>query len=210
MQKGKFGFYLWYYPLVAFILAFLGQILLVAVLLLFVIAVEKDEWAIRQNMQAFGMSFIYLLINGLYSYGYTASGLNYFNYYSGSYDFSVNVVFGYIAIVVAGILAIGALIFFIMALTRVVKGRDAGIPILSSVVDKVFGVVKQQPFYQQPPVGGPGQPNYGAQQPQPPTYAQPQQPNYSAPAAPTANPYAPPQAQEPAGPQIPPQDNNPL
>ena len=56
MQKGKFGIYLWFYAMLAFVLAFLGQVLLAGLLLGFVIVAEKDEWVIKQVMQAFGLA----------------------------------------------------------------------------------------------------------------------------------------------------------
>ena len=56
MQKGKFGIDLWFYAMLAFVLAFLGQVLLAGLLLGFVIVAEKDEWVIKPVMQAFGLA----------------------------------------------------------------------------------------------------------------------------------------------------------
>ena len=65
MQKGKYGVCLWFYALVAFILAFLGQVLLGGLLLGFVIVAEKNEWLTRQVIQAFFLTIIVSVINAV-------------------------------------------------------------------------------------------------------------------------------------------------
>lgn len=65
MTKGKFGIYLWFYAVLAFLLVFLGQTLLCGLLLGFVIAAERNEWLSRQVIQAFSLSLAVSVVTGV-------------------------------------------------------------------------------------------------------------------------------------------------
>lgn len=65
MQKGKFGVCLWFYAVLAFVLAFLGQTLLCGLLLGFVILAEKNEWLSKQVMQAFFLTLASSLVGSV-------------------------------------------------------------------------------------------------------------------------------------------------
>ena len=52
MRRGIFGFDIWFYGIVALLLAVCQQPLVLGGLMLFVMLVEKDEWLNRQVMQA--------------------------------------------------------------------------------------------------------------------------------------------------------------
>ena len=52
MRKGILGFDIWFYGIVAMLLAVCQQPLVLGGLMLFVMLVEKDEWLNRQVMQA--------------------------------------------------------------------------------------------------------------------------------------------------------------
>lgn len=67
MKKGTFGIKLSFYAVLAFVLAFLGQTLLLGLLLGFVIVAEKDEWLTRQTMQAFFLTIAVSVIQGALS-----------------------------------------------------------------------------------------------------------------------------------------------
>ena len=173
MNKGKYGVCLWFYAALAFVLAFLGQTLLCMVLLGFVLVAEKDEWTSRQAMQATFLSLVVSLLRSVLGLFDVLQIIPVFGALIGR-------VFGYIG----DLVSIVVLVFVILALVRVVRGRDADLPLLSTLTDRVFGVVAQKVYTQAPPTGyqPPYQAPYG-QQPhapqQPPVQqpVQPQQPN---------------------------------
>ena len=163
MSKGKYGIYLWFYAAVAFILAFLGQTLLCGILLGFVIVAEKNEWLSKQVIQAFFLSLFSAAVSGNLIHYSAPSSLNsevlyhiYRFFYIGT-----NVIESLVSILV--------LVLVIIALTKVTKGKDAGIPLLNKLADRAFNVVEKKVYppqqYQQP--------QYQQQyQQQPPQYQQ--------------------------------------
>lgn len=128
MRKGKFGICLCFYGILAFILAILGQSLLGALLLVFVLVAEKDEWAAKQTMQAFflalfsaAVSFVLNLLN-TFAFTYFAAA-------------SYSIFEGW----VVKIVDIAVLVFAIIGIVKNAKDQDAGIPVFSSLADKIYG-----------------------------------------------------------------------
>ncbi len=156
MQKGKLGICLPFYAVLGLVLAFLGQTLLCGILLGFVILAERDEWASRQTMQAFFLALFVSLVSKILDVLNVTQNIPLVNTV-------LNVVFG----IVEWAIGIVVLIFIIIGLTRVVKGKDAGIPVMSKLANRAFGIVEQK-VYTQPPV-----PPTGGYQPQQPQYQQP-------------------------------------
>lgn len=187
MQKGKFGICLWFYAALAFVLAFLGQVVLCALLLGFVIAAEKNEWVIKQTMQALFLSLFSAVVSAV---------LSIFDVFDSIWFFRS--VVSVIVSVIMGIVSLLILIGVIVALVRVTKDKDANLPLLSKLANRAFGILEQKVYTQAPPAA----PGYG----QPP-YAAPQQPVYTQPQAPAA-PQQPAQ-QAPAYPQQPQNPQNP-
>lgn len=132
MNKGKFGIVLPFYGILAFVLAFLGQTLLCGLLLGFVIAAEKDEWASKQVMQAFFLTLFSSVVSGVLSI------LNVFN----AIPF-VGTVFNTIFGIINGIVSLVILVFAIIGIVNVCKGKDASVPVFSGLASKVYGMVKQ-------------------------------------------------------------------
>jgi hypothetical protein len=167
MTKGKFGVYLWFYAALAFVLALLGQTLLCGVVLLFVIGAERDEWTIKQVMQALfialAASIISVVLNLL---GDIVSWIPVLGRIANkAFDIILRVV-DILQIVAAAI-----------GLFKVIGGKDANIPGVSALANRAFGVVvkkappQPQPQYYQPPQYQ--QPQYQApQQPQQPVQPQ--------------------------------------
>lgn len=166
MQKGKYGICLPFYAILAFVLAFLGQILLCALLLGFVIAAEKDEWLTKQVMQAFFLSLFYSLITTIFS----VSAIS--NLFGGAWYMSgILGIFGTIFSIITGLVSLAVLIFVIIGIVRVAKGLDAEIPVFHSLANRAFGLVAQKVYNNVPP-----------QYQYPPQYQQnPQQQPYQAP-----------------------------
>ena len=132
MQKGKYGVCLWFYALVAFILAFLGQVLLGGLLLGFVIVAEKNEWLTRQVIQAFFLTIIVSVINAV---------LDLLNI------FAIGVVFN----VISTIVSIVVLVFVIIAMVKVVKGQEANMPLLSKLANRAYGIIEKKVYTQAAP-----------------------------------------------------------
>jgi hypothetical protein len=131
MKKDRFGICIPFYAVLAFVLAMLGQTLLGGLLLGFVIVVEKDEWLTRQTMQAFFLSLVsgvVQVIVGVISWSYRIPLV-------GSV---ISTIFGFVTSIISLIL----LIFAIIGLVNVIKGKDAGIPGLKALAEKAFGLVK--------------------------------------------------------------------
>lgn len=170
MSKGKYGIYLWFYAAVAFILAFLGQTLLCGTLLGFVIVAEKDEWLSKQVIQAFFLSLFSAAVSGILNLiHYSApSSLN------SEFLYHIYRIFYIGTNVIESLVSILVLVLVIIALTKVTKGKDAGIPLLNKLADRAFNVVEKKVYppqqYQQPQYQ---QPQYQQQyQQQPPHYQQ--------------------------------------
>ena len=63
MRKSNYGFNLWFYPAIAFVLAIFGQTLLCGLITIFAIAAERDEWTSRQTMEAFFLGLVNALVS---------------------------------------------------------------------------------------------------------------------------------------------------
>lgn len=170
MQKGKFGFRLWVYPVAAILLVIFDQSLAATLVVAFGIAAEKNDWVSHQLLQVFFFGIfaavkdvIVRIVNwafsGLYSIPYLGTAMN------------------VVADVIEAGLSITLLVFLIIALVRVVKGQDAKLPGAAAIANHAFGIAPVKPQYPQAPQApqnpqAPYQPQ--AYQPQAPQ--QPQQP----------------------------------
>ncbi len=170
MQKGKFGFKLWVYPVVAMAFFVLDQFFLGALAVGFAIAAEKNEWVSHQVLQ--------VLIFG------TFAGIAHMVVDGIAWLFALGAAVPMIVVaggVVCGILYaaifVFLVVFYILGFTRVVKGKDAKLPIACTIANHAFGIVAARPQppvqpqaqYQVPPYQAPAQ---QPQQPQNPQYPQ--------------------------------------
>lgn len=163
MVKGKFGFLLSVYPILAFVFDVLRMPILAGVMVLLAVFIEKDQWAGRQSLQAF---FLALLAAVLRDAGGLLMG--WIPYYS------VPVL----SVMVTGlftILYLVIIIFSVLGILRVMRGGEADIPGFSNLAYKAYGQVKPRPVppfvppYQQQ---GNYQENPGYQAYQQPPYPQ--------------------------------------
>lgn len=141
MEKGKYGIRLSFYAVAAFIFAILGYTTALFLLAGVVIVGEKNEWAGRQVIQAICLEFVSGIIGTFF----------------GLFDFFYRIpifgtVWGTIVSVVESVIAIALLVFAIIGLVKVAKGREAGVPLADKFANWAYGkiTVKQQPVYQQP------------------------------------------------------------
>ena len=138
-QKGKLGICLWFYTVVAFLLAVLGQTLLCGLTLGFVIAVEKNEWLTKQCIQAFFLALISSIVNLIVGALNTTSILLQQVPFAGA---GISAVFG----LISGAISIVLLIFAIIAMVNTVKGRDANLPGLRTIAERAYGHVIQKTY----------------------------------------------------------------
>ena len=135
MRRGIFGFDIWFYGIVALLLAVCQQPLVLGGLMLFVMLVEKDEWLNRQVMQALlmclGVMAVSLLVHKL------------------SAVFAIVPFFGWmlrwgVDQVVDLLLLLGMALFAIRAADRMHKGLDSDIPFAAGFVNRLFSVLSRR------------------------------------------------------------------
>lgn len=130
METGKLGLRIAFYGVAAFILAFLGYSTLIFLLAGIALLVEKNEWATRQIIQAFGLCVISSLI-------YSA-----FDVLDFLYDIPfVGAAYGTIMGLINAIISIIVLIFCIMGIVRNMKGQEAKLPLFHKFANWAFGIV---------------------------------------------------------------------
>ncbi len=153
MQKGKLGFSLWFYPIVALWCIILEQFVPLLLVTGFVMAVEKDAWAIKQCMTALMFNIYYTL-------------------YIFIMDFFIAIpLLGFVFMVIDFIIWLVLVIIIIIGFGKVKNGGDIGLP-GKGLANQVFGIMPQQHAPQQPQQAYQGQ----YQQPQQPYQGQYQQP----------------------------------
>ena len=130
MKKGKYGVCLWFYAMVAFVLAFLGQTLLCGLLLGFVILAERDAWLSRQVIQAFFLSIFSSCITSIFSI------LTIFNVI----PILGGIITGILGII-SGLVSLLVLIIAGVALVRVCQDEEADVPLLGKLANRALGYV---------------------------------------------------------------------
>jgi hypothetical protein len=128
MEKGKLGLRLSFYAVFAFILAWCGYTTLLFFLAGVVLLVEKDEWTLRQVMQAFGLCILVTVIRSVFGIVDFISDIPF-----------VGVAWGVILSVIYGIIDLVVLISTIIAILNNLKGKDANVFLIRKFVDWAFG-----------------------------------------------------------------------
>lgn len=126
MEKSKLGIRLWVYAALAFILAFLGQTLLCGLLCCFAVAAEKNRWLNRQLIQAFSLTLLSSAVSAVFN---LLSPIRRIPYIGTVFSTGVSVAERLIDLLV--------LVLVIVGILHVVKGKDAGIPLLSDLAEKL-------------------------------------------------------------------------
>ena len=126
MEKSKLGIRLWVYAALAFVLAALGQTLLCGLLCGLAVVAEKNRWLNRQMIQAFALILASAAIS-------TVLGLlNPIN----SIPF-VGLVFSKIVSTVNSLIDLLVIVLAVVGILSVARGKDAGIPVLSGMAEKL-------------------------------------------------------------------------
>lgn len=202
MTKGKYGLSLVAVAIIAFVLAFFGLLEALILFLAFALILEKDQWLSRQVFQAFYLRLAYVILTTVIGWVFTV-----INAFFGLFNaYRVINFFNSVQSVIQFLLYVGLFVMALIAVLRIAKGKDAGLPLIGTLVDKTFGIFtakakpQPQPAYQAPQAAPYQAPAPNAQAYQPPV-APPPPPPSSAPeaAAPAEEAAAPqPEAAAPA------------
>ncbi|MDW7656533.1 MAG: hypothetical protein SCM11_05080 [Bacillota bacterium] len=175
MTKGKYGLSLVAIAILAFVLAFFGLLEALILFLAFALILEKDQWLSRQVFQAFYLRLAYVILLTVIDWIFKVINA-FFGLFSA---FRVINFFNSVQSIIQFLLYVGLFAMALIAVLRLAKGKDAGLPLISSLVDKTFGIIKPK-----------AKPQAQPQQ----AYQPPQAAPYQAP-VPSAQVYQPPAAQ---------------
>ncbi len=162
MQKGKFGFSLWLYPFISLWLMLFNQTLANVLILGFVIAVEKDEWAVKQCAHVLMFSIYWAMYNFI------------MDMITGWFE-SVPLIGGVAAaplnILDTVVWIVLVILCFALGLSRLKHGEDIGLP-GKNVINRAYGYAHRR--------WDDRNQDYGRQYDQPPhgDYAYEQRPGY--------------------------------
>ena len=182
MKKGKFALSLAAIAVIAFAFVVLRQPLAVLLICGFALLAEKDEWLNRQTIQALLLMIVYYLADLVM--GWIFGGLA--TFFGWVKLFKVASVMATIGSVVGTLLYLALVVFSVIAIIKLLGGKDAGLPVISKIASGDFVIKAKtvpappvQPQYAAPPQPAPApvQPQYAA----PPQPVVPPQPQYAAP-----------------------------
>jgi len=155
MTKGKFGLSLSAIALIAFGFSALRQPQSVLLVTGFALLAEKDEWLNRQVMQALLLTITYYLAELVtdWIFGGLARFFGWVKLYNAASAMSTVDSF------VGDVLYLALIVFSVLAVLRVLGGKDAGLPFLSKMADgdiatmlKLKTRVAEAPAQTAPPV----------------------------------------------------------
>jgi hypothetical protein len=190
MAKGKFGISLTALAILAFVMCFFDLTVVLVLLVAYAFLIEKDEWLTRQAFQALYLNIAYIaaitVVGWVFSFLITI--LNWVKAYGASAVLSEADNF------IKFLLGIALFVCALLAVLRLLKDKNASLPVLGKLTDYTMGIIEKQAA--PPPQAAPAF--------QTPAPAQPQQAPYQSPAY-VPQPSAP-APQVPAAPviQIPP------
>jgi hypothetical protein len=167
MTKGKFGLSLSFIAVISFGFAAFCQPLAVLLICGFALLAEKDEWLNRQVLQSLLLVVFYYLVKLLFDLIF--DGL--------AWLFGVSHVYGAQSAMLAansfvdGLIYVALIVLSVIAILRVLRGKDAGLPFLSKLaggdLSAAFTPKPKQPPVQSAPISSSYQPSqYYAPAPQ--------------------------------------------
>ena len=142
MTKGKFGLSLAAVAVIAFGFCALRQPQSVLLIVGFALLAEKDEWLNKQSMQALLLTVTYYLaelVTG-WLFGGLARLFGWVELYRAAS------VMGTAGSVVSGALYLALIVFSVLAVLRVLRGKDAGLPFISKMAEgDIAAAIKPKP-----------------------------------------------------------------
>lgn len=133
MNKTRFGVNPAFYAVLAFVLAIFGSHTWLAVLTVFLIAAEQNEWAARQSLQAMLLAFIPEIVSAILGLG---SFINRFTIIE-----IIPRIWGWFTYFVNYIVMLVVLILGIVGVLKAAGGKEANLPVLNKFADWVYGKV---------------------------------------------------------------------
>lgn len=133
MKKGNLGIRLAAYGVIAFILSYVGSSTLLFLVLGVALLVEKNEWAVRQVIQAIVLCYIATIIRSI---------IGIFNFIDAIpvigaiWDGLTGIVYSLIDLVVLACAVVGVM--------KNLKDEEADIPVARKVADWVYGVAAEK------------------------------------------------------------------
>lgn len=130
MKKGNFGIRLAAYGVVAFFLAYMGAATLLFLLLGVALLAEKNEWTVRQILQALVLCYVASVVRSIF----------------GIVDFIGNIpllgtLWNVLTGIVYAVVDLAVLVCAIVGIVRNLKDEDASIPVARRFADWVYGAV---------------------------------------------------------------------
>ena len=136
MEKGKFGISMAFYAVLGFILAVLGWETALFLLAGVVIFVEKNEWASRQLIQAICL----VMVSSIIAEAFTLLGcFDWTSWVGGTY--SLYTVWSRTRSIVYYGVEIVVFLFGLLAILKVAKGKEAGVPLADKFANWAYGKV---------------------------------------------------------------------
>jgi len=172
MTKGKFGLSLAAIAVIAFGFAALRQPTSVLLVCGFALLAEKDEWLNKQAMQALLLTIAYYLAELVM--GWIFGGLA--RFFGWVKLYSAVSAMGTAGSFVSDVLYLALIVFSVLAVVRVLRGKDAGLPVIAKMAGGDFAAARG------PKAGAAAAPA----QTVPPVQAAPYQTQYAPPAQPSA------------------------
>jgi hypothetical protein len=137
MAKGKWGINLTALAILAFVLCFFGFMEVLVLLVAYAFILEKDAWLTRQTFQALFLRIAYAVATTVIGWFFTIlrTVFGWFKWFGGASAMtSANSIINLL-------LYIGLFILAALAVIRLLKGKDAGLPWLGRIADYTMGLV---------------------------------------------------------------------
>lgn len=133
MKKGNLGIRLAAYGVIAFVLAYIGSSTLLFLVLGVALLAEKNEWAVRQVIQAIVLCYIATIVRSIF----------------GIVDFIgsipvIGAVWDVLTGIVYSVLDLAVLACAIVGIMKNLKDEDADIPVARKIADWVYGVAAEK------------------------------------------------------------------
>lgn len=138
MEKGQLGLRLSFFAVVAFFMAMFGQIVPLVLIVGVAIIVEKNIWLTRQVIQALCLSFFSYIVSYCLGILGIISSLGSYIPVAGA---SISKGWNIFRIVVDTGVDITVLIFALLAILRVAKGKEAKVPVANKFANWACGIV---------------------------------------------------------------------
>ena len=142
MEKGKLGIRMSFYAVAAFVLAILGYSTALFLLAGVVLVYEKDEWAGRQVIQAVCL----MMVTSIVSVVFDVLGFVDFAHWAeyGSFLYKLGNLWSHFQDIIFYLLGIAVYVFGFLAITKVAKGKEAGVPLADKFANWAYGKVVEK------------------------------------------------------------------